>query len=212
MPDQFERIANYAKNTCQLDDAADIRARGTRRLRRRRTGQAVLGTGAVAVVTGLSAAMALNTSSHASGRSLATATADRPHPPSTLPFITPSGICAGVARLVTVPTLLAPQTHVRFLKLDGIHFYADYDDPQNHCDEDSYALGTTGHEVLKALQQLGFSDLTTATAPSLSAPAGKVIDIRLQSGTSAFQEGMRDMTPSTPLVIIVSSGSTASNG
>ncbi len=212
MPEQFERIADYAKNTCQLDNAADIRARGTRRLRRRRTGQAVLGTGAVAVVTGLSAAIALNTASDASGRSVATATTDRPQLPSTLPFVSPSGVCAGVVRRVSVPTLLAPQARVYLTRLDGIRFYADYDDPKNHCDEDSYAFGVTEQEVLKALRQLGFSALTTATAASSSAPVGQVVDIRLQSGASAFQEGGRGLTPSTPLAIVVSAGPVASNG
>lgn len=212
MPDQFERIAIYAKNTCHLDDAADIRARGTRRLRRRRTGQAVLGTGAVAVVAGLGTAIALNTPSHASGRSVTTASASRPPLPPTLPFITPSGVCAGVGRLVSTPTLLDPQTRVLFTRLDGIHLYADYDDPQNHCDQDSYALGATEQEVLKALRQLGFSALTTAPAASSSTPAGEVMDIRTHSGTSASQEGGRGVTPSTPLVIVVSTGPAAANG
>jgi hypothetical protein len=113
---------------------------------------------------------------------------------------------------VTVPTLLDPQARVYLTRLGGVHFYADYDDPQHHCDEDSYALGATEQEVLQALHQLGFSALTTATAPSSSTPAGEVIDIRMRSGTSAFQEGARGVTPGTPLVIVVSTGSAASNG
>lgn len=52
MPEQFQRIAEYARRGSALEGAASLRARGTRRLRRRRAGQAVLGTGALAVVTG----------------------------------------------------------------------------------------------------------------------------------------------------------------
>lgn len=111
-----------------------------------------------------------------------------------------------------MPTLLAPQARVNLTRLGGILLYAEYDDPKNHCDGDSYALGVTGQEVLKALHQLGFSALTTATAPSSSTPAGQVIDIRLQSGASALQEGERGLTPSTPLVIVVSAGLAAPNG
>ena len=211
MPEQFERITHYAGNTCRLDSAAEIRARGTRRLRRRRTGQAVLGTGAVAIVTGLGAAIALSPASDASGRPVATATTDRAQLPSTPPFLSPSGVCAGLVKRVSLPTLLAPQARVYLTRLDAIRFSAEYDDPKNHCDGDSYAFGVTEQEVLKALRQLGFSALTTATAASSSAPAGQVVDIRLQSGASAFQEGGRGLTPSTPLVILVCAAPAASN-
>ena len=64
MPEQFERIAEYARRTSVLDDGTGIRAKGTRRIRRRRVGQATLGAGALAVVTGIGATLAMGSPGH----------------------------------------------------------------------------------------------------------------------------------------------------
>lgn len=204
MPEQFERITDYAQSACSLDDAAQIRALGTRRQRRRRTGQAVLGTGAVALI-GLGTTMTFNaTSSPRARASMTTATATAGNGLPSLPFISPSDMCAGVGHMVTViKSPLSPNTNVWIISSNSNSFYANYPDPQNHCDGDTYRFGATEQEVRQTLHLLGFSAVTTTTVSSATVPAGDVVDIRTQSGLSVLK---RNVTPTTPLVVVVSRG------
>jgi hypothetical protein len=116
-----------------------------------------------------------------------------------------------VGKLVTlITTPLAPDTPVYLTpSLTGsAGFSANYTDLKT-CDGDMYSFGDTEHDVLEALGQLGFSQLTTAEVSSATVPAGDVVDIRTQSGTTAIRN---NVTPATPLIVVVSRGPAAPNG
>jgi hypothetical protein len=68
-PGGFSGLSTYAQRGSALQSPERIRARGTRRIRRRKAGQAALGTGAFAVVAGIGASLVLTGSGHGSGGS-----------------------------------------------------------------------------------------------------------------------------------------------
>lgn len=80
----FARLSDYAQRSAVLADPERISELGTRRLRRNRAGQAVMGTGAVAVVVLLGLGLTANGSNHGQSASTAgTASATRVATPHT---------------------------------------------------------------------------------------------------------------------------------
>lgn len=93
-PAEFARLTEFAQRGSVLSAAERIRVLGTRRLHRRRAGQAVLGAGALAVVVFLGTGLTQNGSGHP-GNTLGSgstprATATVPAHPRPRPTVTPS--------------------------------------------------------------------------------------------------------------------------
>ena len=72
---EFVRLAEFARHGTALQSPESIRARGTRRAKRRRAGQAALGVGTFAVVAGVGAALALPGSGHGATAAVTSASA-----------------------------------------------------------------------------------------------------------------------------------------
>jgi hypothetical protein len=221
MPEQFERIADYARQSGRVGGAERIRTLGTRRIRRRRAGQVVLGAGAFALVTGVAAALAVAAPSHpgvgvGAGVGAASSTvAPSPHPASgkapvavTSPSPTAhSPSAAGKAGgLNTDPypassnAALSPDAKV-VLSAAGNHTF-NASTPGLSGYPNIFGLGSSGIDVSQCLSRLGFV-VQLRNATSATVPAGQVSAIEDAQGDSVLG---RTINPATPLIVVVSSG------
>ena len=226
MPEQFEHIADYGRHACVLDDPARIRARGTRRIRRRRAGQAVVGTGAIAVIAGLGAglfghgatpaAKISAASGPTSPRAVPVAAASGSPEPSglgpsavTTPSESPGDLSSasaspgGGAAIPGPGTVTLPADARITISRDGTveDYYADVQAPG--AAEDVFGLSATRDGALHSLEALGFSHVTLEADSSPTTyeryPVDYVTDIRNSAGQSVLG---KPLTTETALVIV----------
>jgi hypothetical protein len=230
MPEQYEqpgssefgeplgRLADYAQRSSALRDAGSLRARGTRRARRRRI-EAVVGSGALAVAAlGLvvsftakgpaplrvGAAAAVTTSSPApaggapSSGAPSASTAASAGAPSAGTAASAGAPCAeGGPRASSDPHPATTYT----LTEDATNFNATTESTSGY--PDITALGITANDVTQGLAQLGFTHVTLTDRPDNAVPAGRVIDIEDQQGHSILGTKVEI---SRLLVVVVSTG------
>jgi hypothetical protein len=215
MPEQFESIAAYAQRSSALQDAARIRAAGTRRLRRHRAGQAALGTGAFALVAGLGTTLALAPAAR-TGAGLGAA-GSAAHNTATdsnvLTHAEPSpsvGATPGTAtwNVTVMPPShvpgyvpFPPGSHIKFTRAANYYFGATINGSNGHsilC----WVAGSAQQEV-KQLRQLGFTHVSSRAASSKAVPVGDTVDIQDAQGRSVIGG---TVTPQTPVVVVYSIG------
>lgn len=227
MPDQFERIAEYARRTSVLDDATGIRAKGTRRIRRRRVGQATLGTGALAVVTGIGATLAMGSPGHASvsagasssftptrGGASASTTASAsvgasanttavPNKTSATSGYASASPATGAAAPGPGSTVNLPSNAVLTIGHDGTvsDYYLNVQEPG--AAKVVYGLSAQMDGVIQFLQRFGFSHVMLKADSSAKTvaqyPVDYVTDIRNSSGQSVLD---KTISTGTTLVIV----------
>lgn len=223
MPEQFERIAEYARRTSVLDDVTGIRAKGTRRIRRRRAGQATLGAGALAVVTGIGATLAMGSPGHGNvGAGASSSYAPSRATTTTAPITTPTTARSDVAPSTTSANAYAfaspgisalhphpgnsaslPSDATLTISHDGTvsDYYLDVQAPG--AAKVVFGLSAQKDGVLQSLQQLGFDHVTLQADSSAKTieqyPVDYVTDIRNSSGQSVLD---KTISTDTTLVIV----------
>lgn len=217
MPEQFERIADYARQSGRVGGAERIRTLGTRRIRRRRAGQVVLGASAFALVTGVAASLAVAAPGHPSvGVGAASSTAaPSPNPANNntpVPVTSPSPSSqrpsaagqTGGSNSAPYPASsgadLSPDAKV-ILSASSNHTF-NASTPGSTGYPNIFGLGSSGTDVSQCLSRLGFV-VQLRNATSATVPAGQISDIENAQGNSVLG---RTINPATPLTVVVSSG------
>jgi len=145
----FAQLCEFAQRGAALTTPERIRVLGTRRLRRRRAGQAMLGTGGLAVVVFLGVGLAAHGSSQGSSHG-------------------PSALGVGASKSAASPT--ASHSGAGDSRCATTAKSVEYALPSN-------GAGATATAFEAALETVCFTHVAVASKPSDTIPQGDVIDI-----------------------------------
>jgi hypothetical protein len=216
---QLSELASRASNSATLDEAATLRKRGNRRIRRRRGSSALLGAATVAAAVSLGVTM-----TGGSTTPQATAAAQTAPSPTSLPPTSTTQKSPAQESLPPLPTsrgTLAPTAWAHIVQI--------YDQLQNvnsySVGDSSYAVitkassyayevkffagadgttvvngfGATWAQVIAGYLGRGFTNVTIRTQASSTLPTDAVIDVQNSAGVSVL--GQR-IPLTTPIVLV----------
>lgn len=178
--DEWQQLAGFAQHAAVFTDPRQIKAIATRRNRRRRASQAVLGTGALAAVAFLGTGLATSGLGNGHGA----VGAGGPVTGAGGSATAPAGVRATAKASATASASHAGSGGVTYAL------------PTNVSESRESAL-------LTALHLAGFVDVSTRSVGSSTVPAGNAVDITDVNGRSVLGD---EVSTSTPLIVVVSAG------
>jgi hypothetical protein len=202
---RLAELASRAGDSATLDEAADLRKRGTRRLWRRRGAGAVVGTAAVAAAIGIGLA---TTGSTAGPQTFA---AGQTASSSLSPSAASSGSSASLsakerahraqiaAQLQMVPSYSVAGARYAVIAKSNAYAYevTFYATPDSIHDVNSF--GATWVQVVAGFLEKGFTNVSVETRSDSALPTDAIIDVQNAAGASVL--GQR-IALSTPIVLV----------